>query len=134
MTEAWVTDMISKACKQSATELAERIEMKVDDLVGAFDLSSGIGGCECSADAAGSNAQQQSFPLGVDDGRTSRLPADFQFPKSTACDLWVQWNASNSERKMPALRSLDGNDFLFMDEMGKSVGKTRGGTGKHKEK
>jgi hypothetical protein len=78
--------------------------------------------------------QRQSFPLRANDGRMSRLPADFQFPKSTAFDLWVQWNVGNTERQIPPLRSLDGNDFLFMDEMAKSVAEKRGGRGKHNEK
>ena len=135
MTEARVQEMISEACKQNTTELTTRIENKVDELVAAFDESSGSGGRRLGSIAAGSGTQRQSFALrATNDGRISRLPVDFQFPKSTAYDLWVHWNVGNTERKIPALRSLDGNDFLFMDEMAKSDGEQRGGTGKHKEK
>jgi hypothetical protein len=49
-----------------------------------------------------------------------------------AYDLWVQWNVANTERQIPALRSLEGNDFMFKDGIAKLDGEKRSGTGKHK--
>jgi hypothetical protein len=136
ITEARVTEMIAEACKQNAADLTSRIEEKVDALTRAFEESSGSGGREevGQSHAAGRNTRQY-FPLrATNDGRISRLPANFQFPKSTAYDLWVQWNVGNTERQIPALRSLEGSDFAFLDGIEKSAGEKRGQPGKHRDK
>jgi hypothetical protein len=136
ITEARVTAMIAEACNKNEHELVTRIEDKIVKLTEAFEKSAGSGGTGrviAQGHAAGSSTGK-SFPLFANDGRISRLPADFQFPKSTAYDLWVQWNVANTQRQIPALRSLEGNDFLFLDGIEKSAGEKRGQTGKHIEK
>jgi hypothetical protein len=66
----------------------------------------------------------------------SRLPANFQFPKSTDYDFWVQWNVGNAERgkHQHLARSSEGSDFAFLDGTERSSGEKRGQTGKHREK
>ena len=44
ITEAWVTEMITKLCTQNAEDLTARIEGKVDVLTKAFDQWSSNGG------------------------------------------------------------------------------------------
>jgi hypothetical protein len=62
----------------------------------------------------------------------SRLPANFQVPKSTACGSWVQWNVSNTERQTPASRSLEGSEFAFLmgqkSRLGRKAGLSQGST------
>jgi hypothetical protein len=84
----------------------------------AFEESSGSGGRveAAQSNAAGRNTQQCFALRAANDGWMSRLPANFQFPKITAYDLWVQWNAGNTERQTPALQSLQGgSNFTFLD-------------------
>jgi DNA polymerase II small subunit/DNA polymerase delta subunit B len=84
-------ETIAEACKQNAADLTSQIEDKVDALTRAFEESpgsAGVGRMEGTHSNTRKNAPQQFFPLlATNDGPMSRLPANFQFPKSTDYDF-----------------------------------------------
>jgi hypothetical protein len=107
LTEARIREMIALASKVNVDSLMERVTETMESLKTAFqDASTGNGICPASrrvltpADAITYEIQTNS------DGELTRLPSDFQFPKGSSYECWIQWNVGNSERQIPPLRKL----------------------------
>ena len=137
MTEARIKELIALACKQNVDELVKRVETTVDGLKTAFKEAS-FG----NADAAvRQDAEDAVVPQGAtymlranNRGEISRLPSNFQFPRAGIYDCWVQWNVGNAERQIPPLRKLGPREFLFIDNIPKTVAEKLSQRGKHIDK
>jgi hypothetical protein len=129
MTEARIREMISESCRQSAEDLVNRIEVKLDLLATSFEESTGSGG-RVALQRNGQPQQRETYRLRTNTlGQLTRLPDDFQFPKGNAFDCWNQWNIGNKERQIPPLRLVDVKEYQFLDPKAKSDEETRGQRG-----
>ena len=129
MTEARIKEMITEGCRQSAEDLAKRIEVKLDLLAVSFEESSGSVG-RVALQRDGRLQQRETYRLRTNTlGQLTRLPDDFQFPKGNAFDCWNQWTIGNKERQIPPLRLVDVKEYQFLDLKAKSDEEKRGQRG-----
>jgi hypothetical protein len=131
LTEARIREMITKGCRQTAEDLANPIEVKLDLLASSFEESTGSGG-RVALQRNGRVQQRETYRIRTNAlGQLTRLPDDFQFPKGNAFDCWNQWNIGNKERQIPPLRLVDVTEYQFLDLKAKSDEEERGQRGIH---
>jgi hypothetical protein len=123
--------MIAEGCRQTAEDLANQIEVKLDLLASSFEESIGSSG-RVVLQRNGRPQQRETYRIRTNDlGQLTRLPDDFQFPKGNAFDCWNQWNIGNKERQIPPSRLVDVTEYRFLDLKAKSDEKKRGQRGIH---
>ena len=130
LTEARIRDMIANALTEPMKVLGEQIKA----------IAPGTGGGSATNNEASTTqsttttAETNAWPLRRhENGIFSRLPQDFQFPRSGVYDLWLRWNRGDTERGIPPLRILSGADYRFLDAVPKTDAEKRGSRGPKKD-
>jgi hypothetical protein len=114
MTEAQIKDMIAQACKQNVEHLVECVEEKLESLAHTIEQST-VSNDRPTRRRINTLQTQENFLLQTNPhDEISRLPNDFQFPKGSMYDCWIQWNVGHSKRQPPALTSLKHCNVLFV--------------------
>jgi alanyl-tRNA synthetase len=90
LTEARIREMITEGCRQTAEDLANQIEVKLDLLASSFEESTGSGG-RVALQRNETLQQRETYCIRTNTlGQLTRLPDDFQLPKGNAFDCWNQ--------------------------------------------
>jgi hypothetical protein len=121
MTEAWMKEMIASVCQANVEHLAQRFEDRLKSLADTFESYATTNGRPRTTATTPFQRTWETYVLQRNPlGQLSRLPNDFQFPKSGMYNCWVQWNVGHVERSIPALQSLTPRNIAKLDSKKRS--------------
>jgi hypothetical protein len=136
ITEARVKEMIASAFQELNVvgDLEKRLDAKIESLAQTMAGNGSLPTMLRRQSDTQPSPTSEIVLRGTNNlgGVLTRLPSDYQFPRCSTYDCWVQWNIGNSERQIPPLRTLFPKEFQFIDNKPKTASEKKGQRGPFK--